>query len=306
MLRRRAFTLVELLVVIAIIGILVALLLPAVQQAREAARRSQCQNHLKQIGLALENYESTHNIYPPGRLSCDGTSSAPCTTLRSHERQGTGGLVFLLPELDRQALYDSFNLKVGLYHSSGSPFVSTWEAMNTTALRTTVQIYVCPSDTFNRLNSAQRAVGSYAFVTGTNGPSQGINSAVKFFNNGPFYYVSGTRRADIKDGLTKTMMVGEVVAPDTPESSNTWTLGSRHQDSLRSTNNPLNTLPEEGITFDSYGTLVNGAFASRHPGGGHFVFGDGSVAFLSEEMDLGVYRALSTIKKGELIDGNAY
>jgi prepilin-type N-terminal cleavage/methylation domain-containing protein len=101
----KAFTLVELLVVIAIIGILIALLLPAVQAAREAARRSSCTNNLKQIGLAMLNYESARKRFPPGRLSCEGGS--PCGALPADRRRNSSSaLVMILPFIEHQPLYD--------------------------------------------------------------------------------------------------------------------------------------------------------------------------------------------------------
>ena len=107
-LARNAFTLVELLVVIAIIGILVSLLLPAVQQAREAARRMQCSNNLKQIALALANYESGVGVFPPGRMGCDGWTQDVCKDNPGIQRPGTSGFVMILPQLEQQNLYDKF------------------------------------------------------------------------------------------------------------------------------------------------------------------------------------------------------
>ena len=104
--RNTAFTLVELLVVIAIIGILVALLLPAVQMAREAARRTECSNNLRQIGLALVQYEAANECYPPGRMGCDGMNFDVCAGDKGFERPGTSGFVMLLPMLEQQNLYD--------------------------------------------------------------------------------------------------------------------------------------------------------------------------------------------------------
>jgi hypothetical protein len=156
------------------------------------------------------------------------------------------------------------------------------------------------------------ATGSYALCQGSRGPSYGIaQKAVKHYNNGMFNYRTSLRSRNVKDGLSHTMFVGEIVAGDTPESVNCWTIGSRHQHSMRSTDNPLNTMPGEGIFVESpagsgnplYGYRVNGAFASRHPMGGQFVFGDGAVHFLSDNIDLATYQALSTRDAGDKIDG---
>src|SRR5262245_54942628 len=110
---RRAFTLIELLVVIAIIGILIGLLLPAVQKVREAANRMKCANNLKQRALALDNYEGTHGSYPPGRRGCDGITTGPCASVPTSgttpNRAGTSGFVHLLPFLEAQAHYNQFN-----------------------------------------------------------------------------------------------------------------------------------------------------------------------------------------------------
>jgi len=161
---REAFTLVELLVVIAIIGILIALLLPAVQAAREAARRSQCTNHLKQIGLGLANYEGSFKVYPPGRLGCDG--SGACT--QNYQRVGTSGLVMLLPYVEQQTLYDRFDFTNGPW----SAVNTTWLTTNAEAIAKIVPTYVCPSDTSKPYTdsppsaSTPAATGNYALVTG--------------------------------------------------------------------------------------------------------------------------------------------
>ena len=299
-----AFTLVELLVVIAILGILIALLLPAVQAARESARRGQCSNHLKQIALALANYEGSFKVYPPGRLGCDG--SGPCT--QDHQRVGTSGLVMLLPYVEQQTLYDQFDFSDGPWAAA----TTTWIAKNAKAIGQTVATFVCPSDTSKPFTdsppsaSAPAATGNYSFVTGTYGPSAGISDNVKWKNNGLFYYQSAHRTADITDGLTGTMFVGEVIETHTGDSSNIWSMAGRHTSCQRSTDNPLNTPPGEGVVVTLYGLAVNGAFASRHPGGAQFAFGDGHVSFLSETIDLITYRALSTRAGGETIKDGAY
>ena len=310
------FTLVELLVVIAIIGILIALLLPAVQTAREAARHMQCINNLKQIGLALQNYHEVHETFPPEAMDCDTGFSRPvCGAI---PRPGTSGFVPLLPLLEQGALYDSFDF------SNGGPWAWTAgtkvrvTAPNVAAVKTRPAVFVCPSDTSEPTVVATRfpdtlghrvATGSYALVAGTRGPSWGHNpERVKLLNipgsieeAGPFIYLYAKSVRMITDGTSNTLFVGEVVDGHTPESQNIWTFTFRHQSVHRTTENPPNTFPGRGITIATYGAKLNGAFASRHPGGCDFAFGDGRVQFLSENIDLTTYRALSTIAKGEAI-----
>jgi len=128
-----AFTLVELLVVIAIIGVLVALLLPAVQSAREAARRAQCLNHLKQIGLALHNYESTHKILPPSIQFWNGDDSRTSDNMRAN------WIIMVLPFMEQQPLYDKFDFNVTISHSNNSDERGTF-----------IKSLLCPSDPYNR------------------------------------------------------------------------------------------------------------------------------------------------------------
>lgn len=300
---RRGFTLIELLVVIAIIAILVALLLPAVQQAREAARRSQCKNNLKQIGLALANYEQTHQIYPPGRLGCDGISTGPCNGNPNYTRVGISAFVLLLPELEASTLYQQFDPDL-LAWGMGT----AWVAPNKAALETRPPFMICPSDVSQPFLSAasgaiDAATGSYALVHGTRGPSNGISPTMKVYNTGPFNYKTPYRARDITDGLSNTMFVGEVFESHTPESQNIWTVAGRHEHCLRTAENPINTPPGTGIVTAPYGVNLNGAFGSRHVGGSHFAFGDGHVAFLGENISLTIYKALATRQGGEVVDG---
>lgn len=300
--RRRGFTLVELLVVIAIIGILVALLLPAIQAAREASRRSQCSNNLKQVGTGLDNYESTFKTYPPGRMGCDGIASGPCNGNPDSQRVGTSGFVAILPFMEQRPLYEQFDFTDGPWHISDS----TWLAKNAAAISTRPTVFVCPSDVSQvKIDvsagglTVPAATGSYAFVSGSYGPSQGIGDKVKISNNGVFMYKFAFPKSEVLDGLSNTTLAGEIIDAHTNLSTNLWTQAGRHESSLRSTENPINTPPGTGITTSPYGIPLNGAFASRHPAGANFLFGDCGVTFFSENMDLSVYRALSTRSGGE-------
>jgi prepilin-type N-terminal cleavage/methylation domain-containing protein/prepilin-type processing-associated H-X9-DG protein len=299
------FTLVELLVVIAIIGILVALLLPAIQAAREAARRAQCVNNLKQLGLALHGHHDAQKHLPPGRLGCDGSGPASlCAGQTDTFRSGMSGFVFLLPYLEEPALYALYDKSLPIW-----PRTTAWYTANNLQLvAARPSVMVCPSDqalafsentlidssvsVYSLPAGAQAAVGSYAFVAGTLGVSTAGDA--KFANDGLFYYVVTHKFTKVTDGTSHTMMVGEVIDGHTQNSSNIWTRAVRSMDSQRSTDNPLNTWPGQPIASTQYGLAVNGAFASRHPGGCQFVFGDAHVEFLQENLDAKIYNALAT------------
>jgi prepilin-type N-terminal cleavage/methylation domain-containing protein len=316
--RRRAFTLVELLVVITIIGILIALLLPAVQSTREAARRLQCSSQLKQIGLALTHYAQALKVFPPGAVGCDsgGDRADICADIYNPPgtRTGNSGFLMLLPYLEQQPLYDKFDFtNGGPWRWYGNSEVEL-TAPNYTAAQVRPAVFVCPSDTslptakhdsWPNTHNINVAVGNYALVQGTNGPSAGwATIEAKVYNTGPFRYRIPNMPGEISDGLSNTIFVGEVIDAHTDCSRNIWSYAFRHQDSLRSTENPLNTRPCEGSAiFDAHGFTYNGAFASRHPGGGLFDFGDGHVSFLSDNIPLSIYRALSTRAGRETIPG---
>jgi prepilin-type N-terminal cleavage/methylation domain-containing protein/prepilin-type processing-associated H-X9-DG protein len=310
---RSAFTLVELLVVIAIIGILIALLLPAVQAAREAARRSSCTNNLKQIGLALQNYHSALKMFPPGRLGCDGSYSAgasagaghPCTAINSiaeEKRIATSGFIKILPQLEEQPLYDKIDFALGFWPTNIGP---TWaNARNAEVIAARPSVMVCPSDTSEpfsldtRVGTAhdigtnKAATGSYAFVCGQYGASNGPST--KYSNNGMFFYYKSLRIKDCPDGVSKTIIVGEVIEAHTQLSSNIWTRALRLVDCQRTTFNSINTLPGGGVPANVSGLALSSAFGSKHSGGANFAFGDGHVQFFTNTIDQAVYEALST------------
>ncbi|MBN2580616.1 MAG: DUF1559 domain-containing protein [Pirellulales bacterium] len=299
--RKSGFTLVELLVVIAIIGILIALLMPAIQAAREAARRSQCTNNLKQIGLSIHSYESALKHYPPGRRGCDDTGLPECGTNPPELQFGTSGFVLLLPYLELAPLYKSIDHKTGLFVGGYPPPMTP---RNQIAVRQRPAVFVCPSDTARpwyppggkafQANWGEIATGSYAMVSGTKGPDGNcLSGDVKVRNTGMFVYKQKFLRRQVVDGVSYTLFVGEVIQGDTDESCCLWTWGSRLH-TLRYTTNPINTPPGKGITCTVRGVLLNGAFMSRHRGGANFVYGDGRVEFVNDNIALDVYRALST------------
>ncbi len=301
--RFAAFTLVELLVVIAIIGILVALLLPAVQQAREAARRAQCLNNLKQDGLAIANYESARGELPPGRPGCDASNSLLCRYQPRDEKMGASGFVYMLPYMEEQALYDQYELdQEGIWMSEASGVNWLTEAKQL-AISQRPSSYICPSSGTepssqrpNYINWTYKpGTGDYALVAGHRGPQCCSVDAclVKLHNTGMFLYKTRVKVRKIRDGLSKTFAIGETIGGHTIAGSNVWTHTRRHSDSIRSTESPLNTPLE--ITVFVEGENLNGTFGSRHSGGANFVFGDAHVEFVPDSIDLEVYQELSTI-----------
>lgn len=236
--RRKAFTLIELLVVIAIIAILVALLLPAVQAAREAARRSECKNKLKQIGLALHNYESTYGVLPAGAI--DANRSYPVRTtspapFNSRRTKNTTVNALILPFLDQEGLYNKINWDLatgGAAHSSLSgPVLGGWPNANTVVMQEVVPAFLCPSDPVDGLLSNSDANHYLATNAGrTNylpcGGSRGWgdnnfwsnlanasrtmpNGTPGVYDRGAFGFNGAAKFKDITDGLSSTFLFGE-------------------------------------------------------------------------------------------------
>jgi prepilin-type N-terminal cleavage/methylation domain-containing protein len=187
---RSAFTLVELLVVIAIIGLLIALLLPAVQAARESARRSTCQNHLKQIALALQNYHDVHKVFPQGfgnTATVGGTAS------------GWGWAAIVLPQMEQEGLYEALNVVGGNTTIPATPNALT---------QTRLAIYRCPSDIGNPINAhrGNHATSNYIGVYGVH--NHDLNTLATR-PNGIFFQNSKIKMFDVLDGLSNTLMMGE-------------------------------------------------------------------------------------------------
>ena len=166
-----------------------------------------------------------------------------------------------------------------------------------------ISTMVCPSDQSVPISYVYAPIGaataSYALVHGSIGPGSSAVE-IRYYNNGLFVYVASRRAKEVTDGLSNTMMLGEVVLSDTWESSNTWSYTRAPADSLRSTLNPLNTWPGTG---EKDADQRNGAFGSFHPQGANFTFADGHVQFIDDDIELSTYRALSTIDLSEINGG---
>jgi len=300
------FTLVELLVVMAIIGVLVGITLPAVQSVRESARRTSCANNIRQFGLAILNYESAIGHFPPGRIGCDDSGEGvlpDCPKgLTPEQKNGASGFVSILPQLEQQSLADQLDVRNGgLWNRDVDDLTWYFEFPNKYyGVKKGFPILYCPDRTTNELNEVylpvRAATTSYAFCQGTKGPDFD-EFTTKYKNDGAFLYKRTRRLSEFLDGTSSTTTLGEVIMPNSWESSNVWNYALANADCLRTTTNPINTLPGQGIVLDRQ----NGAFASWHPGGSQFGFADGHVEFVSETIDLIVYRSLSTIAGGEVV-----
>ena len=302
--RRRGFTLVELLVVIAIIGILIALLLPAVQAAREAARRMQCSNNLKQIGLALHNYHDTNKCFPPGSFWYG----------LDYANYRGSILIRLFPFLEQQPLYDLYD-----FSNPGGVTIDNQKLPDSNDLiqSTVVPVYVCPSDN-RQLVVNGRALSNYAASIGptTHGNNSSCScSEWQSWNEyapdpwggrygsstnfaGPFFRYpvnTQTRVADCTDGLSSTIYFGEVRPTCSAHHSGGWG-NSNNGQGLTATLIPINYDTCERDYDHGCNSYCNWStelgFRSRHPGGAQFLFGDGSVHFLPETIDHWNYQYL--------------
>ncbi len=283
--RPRGFTLVELLVVIAIIGILIALLLPAVQAAREAARRAECTNNLKQIGLALHNYHDTFKLFPPSALY------DPSATSNGGDR--ISGWVLILPFMEMETVYDLWDFNYGYDDSE-----------NSQGKKEPVKGFFCPSRPRDEYASSSVAYGDYAFSAGTGS----CNSRDRYYWKGMFNLNSVCRFRDITDGTSNTIAVGEKRTAQRSLTSPQYRWGWHATRNMAFAMNkdvvadPAYTFVlSSGSTITCDGTWNDywANFGGEHPGGVQFLAGDGSVHFVSETIEMDLYQNL-----GDKRDGN--
>lgn len=303
--RRRGFTLIELLVVIAIIAVLIALLLPAVQQAREAARRTQCKNVLKQWGLALHNYHDTVTRFPYGSMGLDPTAAPPKNNLSFH--------VLLLPYIDQTALYNKFVFTENYDGTTNKPLKQQF-----------TPLHFCPSSRLDDRNSSGSTDVTihYYGVSGAKGdlpaPLTGTYrgeypaSATAIYGgiatNGMLTRNIAKRVADCTDGLSNTLMMGEISSEKDPALSSSWRpwiQGASKHTADAATYSHKNVAKQiskysgysgSTTTIDHFNNV---SFCSPHTGGTHFLLGDGSVRFLSENIDFATYLAAASASDGE-------
>ena len=293
----RGFTLIELLVVIAIIAILIALLLPAVQQAREAARRSQCKNNLKQMGLALHNYHDRIKCFPPGYLSlvnASGNDTGP----------GWGWGAFLLNDLEQQSLYRTIKFTKDV----GDP-------ANVTPRTQFLPAFFCPSDPrqperFTVNDDSGTTLGdlaqaNYVAVNGNGGVSDSAAT-----NDGAFLENQALTHANFTDGLSSTFFIGERCSS---MSYVTWT-GAMTNGTVPSLRDPTAVEAAAALVLGHCGPHVPNnpdvtdadALASSHTQISHFLFGDGSVHAISRNISVPVYDSLATRQGREALASGSY
>ena len=296
---RTGFTLVEVLVVIAIIGILVAFLLPAVQAAREASRRSQCQNNLKQIGLAVQNHHDARRAFPMGRNGMD--------------QKAVSWAFFILPYLEETAIYNSW-----------VPTARVDDNVNSSAMRTPIESYACPSRrraaadrNFDNNNKPPLVLGAgtladysanagIKLMTGMTNQegSNGVFGGYNRIDAGPIFSGSHISARQVEDGLSKTIAIGERHLPpvpeNTPEEMKDYVIG----DTAAIPGDTPNTTfrcAEDGLAT-GLDDPDKEKFGSSHSSGTvQCVFLDGHVAGLHPDMNLDVLKALSTIGGGEVV-----
>ncbi|MFG0334226.1 MAG: DUF1559 domain-containing protein [Maioricimonas sp. JB049] len=316
--RRRGFTLIELLVVIAIIAILIALLLPAVQQAREAARRTQCKNNLKQIGLAMHNYHDVYSTLPPGYINqLDGpiATQSDYSSAIDAERSAWGWGAFILPFIDQAPTYNQLGVgDIRLKHAlqAGGPLDRL------AILQTPISAFRCPSDTGPQVNSSKPLYDANQTLQNTATSNYIVNNSSRrwhsqppdpnccAWNTGPglnamsqwgpngvgatglFWRNSRVKMRDITDGSSNTIMVGERAWQLQNPAGGDFACRAALIFGTDIRNEQATIHPVLGSTtshLNAQTNECNKGFSSRHVGGAHFVLADGSVRFISENID---------------------
>lgn len=297
-LKNRGFTLIELLVVIAIIAILIALLLPAVQQAREAARRTTCKNNMKQLGLALHNYHDVHRAFPPGWIAVSNSSHM------AHDgRNGAGWGTMILPFLEQAPLYKKFDADVAIIDPVNADFLSEvltswqcpsdpkpnkWQILHedgsgTVLAELPTANYIASFGTIE-LDGCEAAAGTAP-----------VNPRGQCIGDGMFYHNSKISIRDVTDGTTNTLMLGERRTDVAQGWYSTWPgMAAEGDAAFQRIQGSADHVPNDPAGhFDD--------FSSQHTGGTQFCLGDGSVRFISENIDHSLYQSLATIQGGEVI-----
>ncbi len=305
----RAFTLIELLVVIAIIGVLIALLLPAVQAAREASRRAQCLNNLKQIGLAMHNYHGVHDTFPPGYIS-NTMGNQPAG---QEIGPGWGWGAMLLSNLEQSPLYHSANFSL-----------PTSDPGSQTLRVAVLSVFLCPSNT-GGTGPLTIKDGSGNVLVNDLSPGQYIAVAGQWepeefpaANNGVFYRNSRIGLRDITDGSSTTLMGGERsqnvadatwvgMIPSGQACNNpSWPVQDCEASNVLVLGHTGPSPDETWIDVPNYNKAGADDFHSLHPGGCNFLFADGSIRFIKETINPQVFSFLATRAGGEVVSSDGF